>query len=119
MKFLKKETMNNENVISEEEFLKSFSENLLTLKENIDFVTGPGRSGAVASVYASYLLSVPFVPYGQKIPGKKALIVDTVVMTGKTIRKASRKYDDAPYVFGILVSKKRRLWFETYKENFL
>lgn len=31
-------------------------------------VTGPGRSGAVASVYASHILGLPFIPYKHPVP---------------------------------------------------
>jgi len=58
-------------------------------------VTGPGRSGAVTSVYASYILGIPFIPYGQKIPDNlyPILIIDTATRTGRSLRKAQRKYD--------------------------
>jgi hypoxanthine phosphoribosyltransferase len=57
-------------------------------------VTGPGRSGAVASAYASYILKIPFVPYGEQIPEniKPVLIIDTVENSGRTLRKASARY---------------------------
>lgn len=58
------------------------------------WVTGPGRSGAVAAVYASHILSIPFVPFGAMPPGDlgRVLIVDTARESGKTLRKAARKY---------------------------
>ncbi|WP_336057351.1 hypothetical protein [Nitratireductor sp. CH_MIT9313-5] len=57
-------------------------------------VTGPGRSGAVAAVYASHILRVPFIPFGSPAPDHlgRLLIVDTATQTGKTIRKAARRY---------------------------
>lgn len=57
-------------------------------------VTGPGRSGAVASVYASHILGVPFIPYRQRVPDKlrPVLVIDTAQWTGATIRKARRLY---------------------------
>lgn len=57
-------------------------------------VTGPGRSGAVAAVYASHLLGVPFIPYGQKHPQHlgRLLIIDTARESGATLRKAERRY---------------------------
>lgn len=60
-------------------------------------VTGPGRSGAVAAVYTSHQLGIPFIPYGQEIPKnlQPVLVVDTATWTGRTIRKAARKYGPA------------------------
>lgn len=58
--------------------------------KHIQAVTGPGRSGAVAAVYASYILGVPFIPYGQVFPGH-ILVIDTVAQSGKTLRKAVAK----------------------------
>lgn len=57
------------------------------------WVTGPGRSGAVAAVYASHILHIPFVPYGQEA-GRlgRVLIVDTAMESGATMRKAVRRY---------------------------
>lgn len=73
-----------------------FSERLrsMLVGAKVGAVTGPGRSGAVASVYASHLLSVPFIPYGQKHPQHlgRLLIVDTARQSGATLRKAERKY---------------------------
>lgn len=65
--------------------------------EAVGCVTGPGRSGAVAAVYASHILKVPFIPYGQKAPTTlgRLLIVDTAQQSGKTLRKAARKYETA------------------------
>jgi hypothetical protein len=58
------------------------------------FVTGPGRSGAIASVYASHLWGAAFLPFGETAdctPGN-VLIVDTATNTGRTLRKAAREY---------------------------
>lgn len=56
--------------------------------------TGPGRSGAIASVYASHILGIPWFPYGQGVPNEMlpVLIVDTAEKSGRTLRKAMRKY---------------------------
>lgn len=61
---------------------------------SVKAVTGPGRSGAVASVYASHILGVPFIPYRQPVPDKlrPVLVIDTAAWTGATIRKAQRLY---------------------------
>lgn len=90
-------------IISEAEFRERLIEVLDAIpakqRARFDYVTGPGRSGAVAAVYASHYLGLPFVPYKCSIPGKNVLIVDTALLTGKTLRKASRLYGDAPYIF--------------------
>lgn len=68
-----------------------------SLYDDVGSVTGPGRSGAVAAVYASHILRVPFIPYGQRPPLHlgRLLIIDTAQLSGKTLRKAARKYDYA------------------------
>jgi adenine/guanine phosphoribosyltransferase-like PRPP-binding protein len=60
-----------------------------------DFVTGAGRSGAVAAVYASHYLGLPFKPHksGNYTDDSAVLIVDTVEYTGKTLRKAKSWYE--------------------------
>ena len=62
---------------------------------DVGCVTGPGRSGALAAVYASHILGVPFIPYGQKAPLGlgRLLIIDTATESGATLRKACRKYE--------------------------
>lgn len=63
-------------------------------KSKFDFVTGPGRSGAVAAVYASHYLGLPFKPHkaGNYDDDTVCLVVDTVEYTGKTLRKAVSWY---------------------------
>jgi hypothetical protein len=80
-----------------------------------DCVTGPGRSGAVAAVYVSHWLGLPFLPWGSKVPVSlpRVLVVDTATWTGATIRKAMRKYGAGCVVFyvegpGAMV----RFWYE-------
>lgn len=78
-------------------------------------VTGPGRSGAVASVYASHILGVPFIPYRQRVPDKlrPVLVIDTARWTGATIRKARRLYgDDARMVVVYTEPPMVRFWYE-------
>jgi adenine/guanine phosphoribosyltransferase-like PRPP-binding protein len=62
-------------------------------------VTGPGRSGAIASVYASHMLGIPFVPFGAPGPSP-VLIIDTATKTGRTLRRALRRYDRLGMVAG-------------------
>ena len=78
-------------------------------------VTGPGRSGAIASVYASHILGVPFLPYGQKCPAhlRPLLIVDTARSTGSTLRKAARKYGHDVVVVAVFDEPPRvKFWYE-------
>lgn len=84
-------------LINEEEFSKRIFKILEIHRNELSFagsVTGPGRSGAIAAVYASHILKIPYIPFGSKIPTHlgRLLIIDTASQTGKTLRKAERKY---------------------------
>lgn len=81
-------------VITEAEFTERLKGVLSAIPDVPDCVVGPGRSGAVASVYASYFLHIPFFPYGEAMPDKfkSVLIIDTAIATGKTMRRAQRTY---------------------------
>jgi adenine/guanine phosphoribosyltransferase-like PRPP-binding protein len=78
-------------------------------------VTGPGRSGAVAAVYASHVLGIPFLPFGQPGPSP-VLVIDTASRTGATLRKAVRRYEDMGMVAaGLAVMEEPprvRFWYE-------
>lgn len=84
------------------------------------FVTGAGRSGAVAAVYASHYLGVPFKPHkaGNYKCDHSVLIVDTVEYTGKTLRKAAAWYArrglDVETCFGVkeVAGHYYRMWYE-------
>lgn len=84
-------------------------------------MTGPGRSGAIASVYVSHFLKVPFVPYGTKLPDGKIglMIVDTAINSGRTMRKAVRKYDKhMPMIQWFYDEPPRvRFWYERWEDN--
>ena len=57
------------------------------------WVTGPGRSGAIAAVYLSHMAGLSYVPYGSRAPdGLPGIVVDTATLTGATLRKAGRRY---------------------------
>lgn len=85
----------------------------------IGSVTGPGRSGAVAAVYASHLLGVPFLPHGAKCPVHlgRLLIIDTVRESGATLRKAERRYRAANPVVAACFEELPRVsfWYEAVK----
>ena len=55
-------------------------------------VTGPGLSGAIAAVYASHMLGIPFLPFGQPGPAP-VLVIDTAIHTGRTLRRAVKRYE--------------------------
>ena len=81
------------------------------------FVTGPGRSGAMAAVYASYLLGVPFVPYGVFACDGTVLIVDTAAMSGRTIRKSRARYEKRGFDVHTFVAfdeaeNRHHFWYE-------
>jgi adenine/guanine phosphoribosyltransferase-like PRPP-binding protein len=108
----------NSIVVSETEF-SALVASALADEPTPDFIVGPGRSGAVAAVYASYRMHRPFVPYGHPggPKGSTVLIVDTVSMTGGTIRKARAKYERMGFVVRTLTivpenQKRHHFWFE-------
>ena len=76
-------------------------------------VTGPGRSGAIASVYASHILGIPWIPYGQSCPLKPVLIVDTAAKTGRTLRKALTKYRTDRFCVPFSEPPRVRFWYES------
>lgn len=83
--------------VSEAEFRERLAIVLLCARRRlrrVGSVTGPGRSGAIAAVYVSHQLGVPFVPFGVRAPLElgPVLIVDTAMESGRTMRKAARKY---------------------------
>jgi len=98
-------------IVSEAEFRSRLVTKLTPFIGVFDYVVGPGRSGAVAAVYASHFLGIPFVPYKCKAVGNP-LVVDTASMTGRTIRKASRVYDNATGCFMYLEGPRVKFWYE-------
>lgn len=108
-------------IISEEEFSTALRRMLLAHPAASDWgsVTGPGRSGAVAAVYASHIMHIPFIPYGSDAPLHLGplLIVDTAQQTGRTMRKAVRRYEDAkPYTVVVFDEPPRvAFWYEAPK----
>lgn len=107
-------------VVSEAEFSESIR---LCLSEHdlsdVGSVTGPGRSGAVAAVYASHILSVPFIPYGAEVPGHlgRLLVIDTATESGKTLRKAARRFEvHRPLCVAVYSEPPRVMfWYEAAK----
>ena len=105
-------------IISEPEFRARLAEVVVSLPE-VGSVTGPGRSGAVAAVYASHQVGIPFIPYGSRCPVElgRLLVIDTARESGATLRKAERRYRDAdPVVLACFEEPPRvGFWYETVK----
>lgn len=107
-------------LVSEEEFREKLQAAMdaADLSE-VGSVAGPGRSGAVAAVYASHLLGVPFIPFGSPIPLHlgRLLIVDTARESGRTLRKAERRYVAARPIVLVAFEEPPRVkfWYEAPK----
>ncbi len=82
-------------------------------------VTGPGRSGAIAAVYASHILGIP---YGQTPPQElgNLLIIDTAIESGETLKKAARKYCKYSHHILALYQEPPRVafWYEATKPQY-
>lgn len=106
-------------IVSEAEFAQRIYSISAEVPGDVGWVTGPGRSGAVAAVYASHLLGIPFVPYGSSAPLAlgRCLLVDTARESGRTLRKAERRYQDAdPFVWvGFEEPPRVAFWYEATK----
>lgn len=109
-------------IVSEQEFQIQLFRRLLSLdhdvSKQIGSVTGPGRSGAIAAVYASHMMRVPFIPYGATVPPLgRLLIVDTARESGATLRKAERRYAHAQPVIVFAFDEPPRVtfWYEARK----
>jgi len=106
-------------IVSETEFAERIRLVLQNSRvENVGAVTGPGRSGAVAAVYASHILGVPFIPYGMRCPEQfQLLIVDTARESGRTLRKAAKRYNHTNPVVVVAYEEPPRVafWYEAAK----
>ncbi len=112
-------------IIGEAEFRSALFEKLMDLPgiDSIGSVTGPGRSGAVAAVYASHMIGVPFIPFKQRPPERlgNVLIVDTAMESGVTMRKAIRWYERLCKVQSLVVyhePPRVAFWYEAQKPQF-
>lgn len=107
-------------LISEQEFAKRFRSVLGAADlTRVGSVTGPGRSGAVAAVYASHILGIPFIPFGTRAPRHlgRLLIVDTARESGRTLRKAERRYQESGPIIVVAYEEPPRVvfWYEARK----
>lgn len=104
--------------VTEQEFADAIRHAITPNLSGVRSVTGPMRSGAIASVYASHLLGIPFVPYGEPVPEKlwPVLVIDTARKTGASLRKAARR-TGAPIEQCVMVAvfdepPRLRFWYE-------
>lgn len=91
-----------------------------TAYDKVGSVTGPGRSGAVAAVYASHILGVPFIPFKtENVPTHlgRLLIIDTAMESGATMRKAERFYQEHDPLCAVCYHEPPRVafWYEAVK----
>ena|SRR3990167_853907 len=79
-------------IVTEDEFRTALFTCLDRWRGRVKSVSGPGRSGALAAVYASHYLGVPWLPMGMVVPAalRPVLVVDTAMKTGATLRRAAR-----------------------------
>lgn len=90
--------------------------------KDVNSVTGPGRSGAIAAVYASHILHIPFIPHGfypleRLLP---ILIIDTATESGKTLKKSASKYKNYAHIVIAIYQEPPRIsfWYESPKPQF-
>lgn len=104
-------------IIPEEEFRLKLYKLLDKIKEHqFRSVSGLGRSGAIAAVYASHYLHIPFIPHGQLIRDQLQphLIIDTATESGKTLRKAVGKAGTL-HGYAVFTEPPRvKFWYEKY-----
>jgi len=106
------------NKITEQKFRKALYGYLEPLRGKVNSCTGPGRSGAIAAVYASHYLGVPFIPFYRGTFDEKltpVLIVDTATNSGRTLRKAERRVKASSVVLAVFQEPPIvRFWYERW-----
>lgn len=103
--------------VSEQEFRERANEVLSPLMGQYKSVMGPGRSGAVASVYASHLLEIPWLPATASVPLhlRPVLVVDTAVLTGHTLKRFAGKVGAKKALAVFHEPPIVRFWYEKHK----
>lgn len=78
-------------------------------------VSGPGRSGAIAAVYTSHFLGVPFIPEGYPVPDRLRphLVIDTAAKSGRTLRRAERERKAELSIALFQEPPRVNFWYET------
>ena len=101
------------NKISEEEFLKEIVKQLAPFRNKVRAVTGPKRSGAVAAVYASYLLGVPFISCGTSTDLRPLLVIDTARLSGASLKQTAEFYGTGAITLALYEEPPRHVfWYE-------
>lgn len=106
------------NIVTTEQFAQALRRKLDECglnRDTVRAVCGPGRSGALAAVYTSHMLGVPFVPYDRPCPEhlRPLLIIDTATSTGRTLRKAERKHGPDSVAVAVFHEPPRvHFWYE-------
>lgn len=91
--------------ISENEFREALLDRIPYYDPRPRAVTGPGRSGAIAAVYASHILGIPFIPEGcvsARVP-YPLLVIDTARASGATLRRATKRAEQFGTVWTLAV----------------
>lgn len=104
-------------IVSEPEFRARIVDVLAQARtDDVGAVMGPGRSGAIAAVYASHLLGVPFIPHGARVPDLgRLLVIDTARESGATLRKMARRYPGALVLACYEEPPRVAFWYESTK----
>lgn len=80
-------------LITEAAFQERIEEALADRHGKFAWVMGPGRSGAIAAIYASHILNIPWVPYGFLPRAKgKGLLIDIAHTNALCLNRAVRRY---------------------------
>lgn len=85
-----------------------------------EWVTGPGRTGAMAAIYASHILNVSFVAYGHRPKANGyVLVMDILNDNPRTMRRALKHYDICRPIPCIVFPEieNEGLWFEQGQTN--
>lgn len=108
-------------MITEPEFVTQLRETLADpVYATVASVTGPGRSGAMASIYASQLLDIEYVPCGREPrTGGPILLIDVADTTMYGLNKLAKRYKDYDQVLCLVfeVEKSVPMWFELSKAS--
>ncbi len=103
-------------VVSESEFYSKLVQ-VLRPRRVVPFrsVSGPGRSGAIAAVYASHVLGVPMIPPTMRsIPAalRPLLVIDTARMSGSTLRSLGKRMGAEETLALFFEPPRLKFWYE-------
>ena len=101
-------------IIEEFEFRQALIRKLEPFRGVFRAVTGPGRSGAIASVYASHYLKIPMLPVAEGCGCglTPLLVIDTAVSSGRTMRKAMKKCGSLQGIAIFNEPPRVKFWYE-------